>query len=245
MILCTRPWVRWERESVRMSTENPEHLSDAHRRSVHKAWYDRGYLPHFDAANTYQSITYRLADSLPTHVVTGYEEELRHESEKRRRTLLRQKIDRYLDAGHGSCLLGQGPAAQEVLDAWADTDGSLCRVFAAVVMPNHVHVLAGQLPGHPLHKLINRWKSQSARVINSRFRRRGCLWTPGYWDRYIRDVSHWATYFSIPSGPVLSMSPSNGRGPYGQDSFASLRSPGFEYQAMPAADPRVVSQVQR
>ena len=31
-------------------------------------WYGRGFLPHYDAANKYQMITYRLADSLPKEV---------------------------------------------------------------------------------------------------------------------------------------------------------------------------------
>ena len=30
-----------------------------------KGWYSRGYLPHFDAGQILQSITFRLADALP------------------------------------------------------------------------------------------------------------------------------------------------------------------------------------
>ncbi|MFM2091811.1 MAG: hypothetical protein RLZZ127_2300, partial [Planctomycetota bacterium] len=32
-------------------------------------WHSRGYLPHFDTARVIQSITYRLADSLPADVL--------------------------------------------------------------------------------------------------------------------------------------------------------------------------------
>lgn len=28
-------------------------------------WHTRGFMPHYDAENKYQMITYRLADSLP------------------------------------------------------------------------------------------------------------------------------------------------------------------------------------
>jgi hypothetical protein len=31
----------------------------------HKGWHSRGYLPHFDSAETVQFVTFRLADSLP------------------------------------------------------------------------------------------------------------------------------------------------------------------------------------
>ena len=31
----------------------------------YKGWHSRGYLPHFDSAETVQFVTFRLADSLP------------------------------------------------------------------------------------------------------------------------------------------------------------------------------------
>lgn len=31
----------------------------------YKSWHSRGYLPHFDSAETVQFVTFRLADSLP------------------------------------------------------------------------------------------------------------------------------------------------------------------------------------
>jgi putative transposase len=34
----------------------------------HKGWHSRGYLPHFDSAETVQFVTFRLADSLPRAV---------------------------------------------------------------------------------------------------------------------------------------------------------------------------------
>ncbi|WDE95523.1 hypothetical protein PQO03_07300 [Lentisphaera profundi] len=32
-------------------------------------WHNRGYLPHYDVANKYQMITYRLADSVPQDIL--------------------------------------------------------------------------------------------------------------------------------------------------------------------------------
>ena len=34
-----------------------------------KGWYSRGYLPHFDQPGLYQSINFRLHDSVPAHVI--------------------------------------------------------------------------------------------------------------------------------------------------------------------------------
>ena len=32
-------------------------------------WHKRGYIPHYNVANKYQMISYRLADSLPVEVL--------------------------------------------------------------------------------------------------------------------------------------------------------------------------------
>jgi hypothetical protein len=39
-------------------------------------WYSRGYLPHRDAKELLQAVTFRLADSLPREKLTLLEEEL-------------------------------------------------------------------------------------------------------------------------------------------------------------------------
>jgi len=159
--------------------------------SEHKSWHTRGYLPHFDASQTYQSITYRLIDSLPAAVLVDYQRQADREPDDQRQAHLRRLIERYLDAGHGSCVLRQADAAQLVIDSWKALDGEHYDLRCWVVMPNHVHVLIKQHEGHPLHAIITRWKSQSARLINRMLQRSGPLWMADYWDRYIRDESHY------------------------------------------------------
>jgi putative transposase len=39
------------------------------RATTPKSWYLRGYLPHLDTPGLVQSITFRLADSLPNQVI--------------------------------------------------------------------------------------------------------------------------------------------------------------------------------
>src|SRR4051812_48599160 len=37
-------------------------------------WHSRGYLPHFDAGEVFQSITFRLLDSMPQTVIERWKE---------------------------------------------------------------------------------------------------------------------------------------------------------------------------
>ena len=43
-----------------------------------KGWYSRGYLPHFDSIYALQSITFRLADSIPQEKLRQLENALKH-----------------------------------------------------------------------------------------------------------------------------------------------------------------------
>src|SRR2546430_2757747 len=43
-----------------------------------KGWYSRGYLPHFDSIYAVQSITFRLADSIPQEKLLQLENALKH-----------------------------------------------------------------------------------------------------------------------------------------------------------------------
>ena len=43
---------------------------------AHKGIHSRGYLPHWDFADSVQAITFRLADSLPNKIVREWRREL-------------------------------------------------------------------------------------------------------------------------------------------------------------------------
>jgi REP element-mobilizing transposase RayT len=148
-------------------------------------------LPHFDAARVIQSITYRLADSLPADVLRHIESELQDEPDEQRQTQLRRRVERFLDSGHGACVLRRPEIAQLVIDAWRHFDGQRYHLHAWVVMPNHVHVVCEPLEGHTLSSIINSWKSFTAVHINRLMGRTGSLWMEDYWDRYIRDADHY------------------------------------------------------
>ncbi len=48
----------------------------APRKSAPRGWYSRGYLPHMDVPGLVQSVTFRLADSLPRENLYQMEREL-------------------------------------------------------------------------------------------------------------------------------------------------------------------------
>ncbi len=160
----------------------------------HKGWYSRGYLPHFDAAHVLQFITFRLHDSVPAEVIERWKQEL-HWTEQTRpdskeAAELRKRIEQYEDNGHGACYLRDERIAALVVQALKHFDGERYRLIAWCVMPNHVHVLIEQLPGHPLSKVIHSWKSYTAHEANKLLGRTGDFWMPDYFDRFIRDQKH-------------------------------------------------------
>ena len=141
----------------------------------HRGWYSRGYLPHFDSPHLIQHITYRLADSLPSAVLENMRDEAAAggRDDEERKTELRRRVEVYLDAGHGSCVLKEPEVAACVVDTWLRFDGERYRLLEWVVMPNHCHVLIEPLDGCPLGKIVLSWKNYTARFINKYIRRTG------------------------------------------------------------------------
>jgi putative transposase len=150
-------------------------------------WHSRGYLPHCDGLSRQQFITYRLCDSLPATVVKRLDLECPGSDQDPER---RARIDAFLDAGHGCCLLKHTNCARIVEDNLLHFDGVRYRLIAWVIMPNHVHVLVEIMNDSPVADLVHSWKSYSATRINRLMIRSGSLWQREYWDRYIRDEAH-------------------------------------------------------
>ncbi|WP_421999110.1 REP-associated tyrosine transposase [Reyranella sp.] len=159
----------------------------------HKGWHSRGYLPHFDSAETTQFVTFRLADSLPKAVAAAL-------------ALLPDslvEIDRALDSGRGACWLAQPAIASTVEDAILHFDGERYRLLAWCIMPNHVHVVVEPAPGHSLGSIVRSWKSFTANGGNRLLGRDGPFWHRDYFDRFIRDEGHLArTIDYVENNPV-------------------------------------------
>ncbi|OAN40577.1 hypothetical protein A6A03_04525 [Chloroflexus islandicus] len=154
--------------------------------SIHKGWYSRGYLPHFDHPGLVQMITYRLADSVPVAQWAEWQSMHPHISDEDRRNM----VEAYLDAGYGSCSLRDERVARLVEENLMHFDGQRYRLLAWVIMPNHVHVLIETFPGYPLDRIVHSWKSYTAKEANKILGRTGEFWQADYLDRYIRDEQH-------------------------------------------------------
>ena len=172
--------------------------------------YKNGILPHWRQAGCTYFVTFRQADSLPIAV----QRELRHErqlwlvnqgidpdagnwktifsrlpKEKQREYERRvgAKLNALLDAGFGSCVLGNGTIANIVADALDYFHGDRVATGDIVVMPNHVHVLLTPLDGFELEEILQSVKSYSATQINRRLQTTGNLWQRDSYDHIVRD----------------------------------------------------------
>ena len=145
-----------------------------------RGWHDRGYLPHCDADGVVQMVTYRLADSLPQELSPDP-----GNGEVRRR-----RTDALLDRGFGSCLLRRPEIAELIIGNWLRFDGDRYRLWAWVVMPNHVHLVLEIPPNASLSPIVHSWKSYTAHRIRQLVGGTGRLWQPDYYDRFIRDDAH-------------------------------------------------------
>jgi putative transposase len=152
----------------------------------HRGWHERGYLPHFDAGAVAQTVTFRLADSLPREF---YEKAAAVAANDIERASL---LERGIDQGRADCILSDPKNADIVRCALHHFDGERYRMLAWVIMPSHVHVLIEQIEGHPLTTILHSWKSYSAHAINKARGSGSRVWSPDYFDRYVRDEGHYA-----------------------------------------------------
>ncbi len=185
-------------------------------------WHSRGYLPHLECAELIQHVTFHLADSLPKAVLERLDAAVQSLPLEMQDAGRRKRVQAWLDAGHGSCVLRDAGLAGMVQDSFLCFDGQRYRLLAWVVMPNHVHVLFQPMEGWTVAKIVASWKSWTGRRISQSMRTPGSapgsaglqpgsiiedearldearlepggprVWHREYWDRYIRDENHLA-----------------------------------------------------
>ena len=164
---------------------------------IHKT---RRHLPHWqrDDASAIYWITFRLADSLPQEALEKLERIrtrflaahpqpwaepiwiLYHQSYS-------ERIEGWLDAGHGSCLLADEEHRRHVISALLKFDGERHDLIAGVIMPNHVHLLLRLRPSTNLSLLLKGIKGTSARAINqSRASTGETIWMEESYDHIVR-----------------------------------------------------------
>ena len=148
-------------------------------------WHSRGYLPHCDKSGLIQLVTFRLGDAMPAERRHDWQALDMIEDQRERR----KQLEAYLDRGCGACHLKRPEMAELVENALLFHDAQRYRLCGWVVMPNHVHVMF-EVWDTPMHEVLYSWKKYTAVQINKRLQRRGEFWQKEYWDRYMRDESH-------------------------------------------------------
>jgi len=179
-------------------------FEDRHQKELREAgWHSRGYLPHFDGRPMPQFITFHLAGSLPKKVIQRWREELKSLKYEQERIVLQRRIERYLDHGYGDAFLKLPQVAWMVQNSLLKFDGVRYRLFAWVVMPNHVHSLLTRFEEFELSDILHSLKSFTSHEANKILHRSGQFWIEDYFDRYIRDQKHFEkTMKYIENNPV-------------------------------------------
>ena len=166
-----------------------------------KQWVDIKYtnrLPHWRQDGKTQFITFRLADSLPQaklHELSQTKDEWLkahpqpwdEKTKNEYNQFISERIDKWLDAGYGSCALKAPDIRRIVTDAFLHFNNERYVLLALVVMPNHVHALLTPTEGHDVVATIGRIKGFAASRINKMINADGEFWQRDCFDRIIRN----------------------------------------------------------
>src|SRR5581483_788533 len=165
----------------------------------------RRHLPHWEQEGATYFLTFRLADSVPVSLLNQWREDLDtwlkfhpppwdYKTARDYELRFVEGPEKWLDEGHGKCLLRNKLVAEIVANALKQFHGERYWLDAFVVMPNHVHVLIQPRSGHSISSITHSWKSFSAHAINKALGRKGELWMEESHDRIVRDWESLARY---------------------------------------------------
>jgi exodeoxyribonuclease VII large subunit len=175
-----------------LSTENP---------SFFTPWLpveiEQRHLPHLAQDNTTYFVTFRLADSLPQEQLKAWHEERNawlkahvepyspNELEEYAQ-LFSGRMEEWLDAGTGSCILKEKKTAELVEHALNHFDEERYTLGSYVIMANHVHALVTPKPDVNLRDILHSWKSFSANERNKLTGNIGSVWQDESYDHIVR-----------------------------------------------------------
>ncbi|MFM9994257.1 MAG: transposase [Phycisphaerales bacterium] len=147
-------------------------------------------------------MTFRLADSLPQEVLIRWTGERDHtvrraeqlgrplsDAELRRlRELHSERVEKWLDQGHGSCALRDPRIARLVRDALMYFDGQRYDLLAWCIMPNHVHAALRPHADQELSKILLSWKGFTGKRAREMLGGQGAFWQKESYDHIVRDA---------------------------------------------------------
>lgn len=162
--------------------------------------YDGNHLPHWVTDSAIYHVSFHLADSVPLAQQRRWLNErqdllarahtavcpLDKEELMRLQYLFSDKVEEYLDAGYGSCILKNAEVANVVQQSLLLFNRNRYQLHAWCIMPNHVHVIFQVLNGLDVSKIVHGWKSYTAHRINKLLNRLGRLWHVDSYNHIIR-----------------------------------------------------------
>lgn len=162
-------------------------------------------LPHWICERSVYHVSFRLADAIPQAKRNQWFGERRRILENAKamgrnltdienrqlRYLFSEKIESYLDAGHGECLLSRPQIGKMVEKAVKHFDEYRYSIHAYCVMPNHVHVIVEPLAAFKLEEIVHSWKSYSSKLANKMLNRTGTFWQSEPYDHLIRSLKEY------------------------------------------------------
>lgn len=162
--------------------------------------YKGNHMPHWSSDGIVYEVCFRLADSVPEklqqewlskrrelqEITTREQRELTEQEKKQFQYLYSQKVEAFLDSGHGSCLLKEPGVSEIVRLALEYNDHQKYLLHAWCIMPNHVHMLFQILGGTPQGEILQGWKSYTAHAVNRFLKRKGPLWQTDCYNHIIR-----------------------------------------------------------
>jgi REP element-mobilizing transposase RayT len=178
--------------------------------------YYRRKLPHWHPKGQMFFITFRLANSLPRHIIQALKEEREHE---RQRVLsafhgaqqkdelykLDKKVFGQYDKWLDQCMeesprwLAEEQVASIVAGELYALNGKRYRMVAFCIMPNHCHIVIDTFgyifaPAHngvtapyPLADTLKILKGRTARFCNQALGRNGAFWHHESYDHLVRE----------------------------------------------------------
>ncbi|HZK80898.1 MAG TPA: transposase [Humisphaera sp.] len=160
-------------------------------------------LPHWRKDGATYAVTFRLADSLPAALLKQWRGEqddiveraiqmgrpLAEHELQRLAELHSERVETWLDQGHGSCVLRDRRIAELVRGALKHFDGERYQLIAWCIMPNHVHAILRAFPGRDLSAILLSWKGFTGKKAREILGSRGAgeFWQKESYDHIVRD----------------------------------------------------------
>lgn len=201
----------------RLCGETPQLLKFVNKKEY--IYINGNKLPHWNQSDCVQFVTFRLADSLPQVKLMEYKQ-IKDEwlanhpkpwdeaTQEEYNNTIGYKIDKWLDAGYGSCMLKDEKVRKIVEDSILHFNGEKYNIHAYVIMPNHVHVLFSPVGDNPVQSIVGSWKKFSAHEINKMLNRTGSVWERESFDRMVRNDGDFEAKFNYIEANPQSLPPS-------------------------------------